>query len=123
MENQQVLALESNKKIQKLENRLEEERQPNYYFDSSTNDRQNVNAQEAQFTEEGRDFSQQKENQIEAKEIRDRNKKVPEESKDKNLEEDELMKDNNLSKEIKNGHDDKVEHPPKKGFWSRLFGN
>ena len=123
LENQQVLALESNKKIQKLENRLEEERQPNYYFDSSTNDRQNVNAQEAQFTEEGRDFSQQKENQIEAKEIRDRNKKVPEESKDKNLEEDELMKDNNLSKEIKNGHDDKVEHPPKKGFWSRLFGN
>lgn len=123
LENQQVLALESNKKIQKLENRLEEERQPNYYFDSSTNDRQNVNAQEAQFTEEGRDFSQQKENQIEAEEIRDRNKKVPEESKDKNLEEDELMKDNNLSKEIKNGHDDKVEHPPKKGFWSRLFGN
>lgn len=123
LENQQVLALESNKKIQKLENRLEEERQPNYYFDSSTNDRQNVNAQEAQFTEEGRDFSQQKENQIEAEEIRDRNKKVPEESKDKNLEEDELMKDNSLSKEIKNGHDDKVEHPPKKGFWSRLFGN
>ncbi|WP_141752902.1 DUF536 domain-containing protein, partial [Staphylococcus sp. HMSC065A08] len=30
LENQQILALESNKKIQKLENQLEEERQLNY---------------------------------------------------------------------------------------------
>ncbi|MFL4616790.1 DUF536 domain-containing protein, partial [Staphylococcus aureus] len=52
LENQQVLALESNKKIQKLENQLEEERQLNYSFDTSVNDRQNVNAQEATFTEE-----------------------------------------------------------------------
>uniref|UniRef100_UPI00065F862D DUF536 domain-containing protein n=2 Tax=Staphylococcus TaxID=1279 RepID=UPI00065F862D len=34
LENQQVLALESNKKIQKLENQLEEERQLNYSFDT-----------------------------------------------------------------------------------------
>ena len=52
LENQQILALESNKKIQKLENQLEEERQLNYSFYPSTNDRENVNAQEAKFTEE-----------------------------------------------------------------------
>ena len=61
LENQQILTLESNKKIQKLENQLEE---------------------------------------------------------------DELMSYNNLSEEINtNNYDDKVEQPPKKGFWRRLFGN
>ncbi|RIL36473.1 DUF536 domain-containing protein, partial [Staphylococcus gallinarum] len=59
LENQQILALESNKKIQKLENQLEEERQLNYSFDTATNDRQNVNAQEATFTEEYKDGNQQ----------------------------------------------------------------
>ncbi len=34
------------------------------------------------------------------------------------------MNDNNLSEEINtNKYDDKVEQPPKKGFWRRLFGN
>ena len=34
------------------------------------------------------------------------------------------MSYNNLSEEINtNNYDDKVEQPPKKGFWSRLFGN
>ncbi|MFY2829054.1 DUF536 domain-containing protein, partial [Staphylococcus arlettae] len=61
LENQQILALESNKKIQKLENQLEEERQLNYSFDTSSNDRQNVKAQEAKFTEETKDFNQQPE--------------------------------------------------------------
>ncbi|MEJ7395989.1 DUF536 domain-containing protein, partial [Staphylococcus epidermidis] len=61
LENQQILALESNKKIQKLENQLEEERQINYSFDTSSNDRQNVKAQEAKFTEETKDFNQQPE--------------------------------------------------------------
>lgn len=52
LENQQILALESNKKIQKLENQLEEERQLNYSFDiEKTNNKQNVNMQEAVFTE------------------------------------------------------------------------
>ncbi|MCE3309651.1 DUF536 domain-containing protein, partial [Staphylococcus aureus] len=37
LENQQVLALESNKKIQKLENQLEKEKHLNYPFDTSTN--------------------------------------------------------------------------------------
>ncbi|WP_339117553.1 DUF536 domain-containing protein, partial [Staphylococcus haemolyticus] len=50
LENQQVLALESNKKIQKLESQLEEERQLNYSFDTATNNRQNINPQEATFT-------------------------------------------------------------------------
>ncbi|MCM3283418.1 hypothetical protein M3587_08000 [Staphylococcus capitis] len=52
-----------------------------------------------------------------------RNKEVPEESNDSNLEENELLKNNNASEETKNDYDDKVEQPPKKGFWSRLFGN
>lgn len=122
LENQQILALESNKKIQKLENQLEEERQLNYSFYPSTNDRENVNAQEAKFTEEVKNVNQQYENQT-AEDVGDRNKEVPEENNDSNLEEDELLKNNTASEETKNNHDDKVEQPPKKGFWSRLFGN
>src|SRR5699024_5115901 len=52
LENQQILALESNKKIQKLENQLEKERQLYYSFDTPVNDEQNVNAQESTFTGE-----------------------------------------------------------------------
>lgn len=122
LENQQILALESNKKIQKLENQLEEERQLNYSFNPSTNDRENVNAQEAKFTEEVKNVNQQYENQT-AEDVGDRNKEVPEENNDSNLEEDELLKNNTASEETKNDHDDKVEQPAKKGFWSRLFGN
>ncbi|MEJ7412450.1 MULTISPECIES: DUF536 domain-containing protein [Staphylococcus] len=122
LENQQILALESNKKIQKLENQLEEERQLNYSFNPSTNDRENVNAQEAKFTEEVKNVNQQYENQT-AEDVGDRNKEVPEESNDSNLEEDELLKNNNASEETKNDHGVKVEQPPKKGFWRRLFGD
>ncbi|RIN36938.1 DUF536 domain-containing protein [Staphylococcus succinus] len=50
LENQQILALESNKKIQKLENQLEEERHLKYSSESSANDRQNIKAQEATYT-------------------------------------------------------------------------
>ncbi|WP_436964881.1 DUF536 domain-containing protein [Staphylococcus xylosus] len=122
LENQQILALESNKKIQKLENQLEEERQLNYSFDPSTNDRQNVNAQEAKLTEEVKNVYQQYENQT-AEDVGERNKEVPEENNDNSLEEDELFKDNNPSEETNNNPDDKVEQASKKGFWSRLFGN
>ena len=59
LENQQVLALESNKKIQKLESQLEEERQLNYSFDTATNNRQNIDPQEATFTEESQNINQQ----------------------------------------------------------------
>ena len=123
LENQQILALESNKKIQKLENQLEEERQLNYSFDPSTNDRQNANTQEAKFTEEVKNVNQPQENQTAAEDIEDRNKEMPEESNDNSLEEDELLKDNNPIEEPKNDTDDKVEKSPKKGFWSRIFGN
>ncbi|MBN6204276.1 DUF536 domain-containing protein [Staphylococcus saprophyticus] len=122
LENQQILALESNKKIQKLENQLEEERQLNYSFDPSTNDRQNVNEQEAKLTEEVKNVNQQYENQT-AEDVGERNKEVPEENNDNSLEEDELFKDNNPSEETNNDPDDKVEQASKKGFWSRLFGN
>ena len=122
LENQQILALESNKKIQKLENQLEEERQLNYSFDPSTNDRQNVTEQEAKLTEEVKNVNQQCENQT-AEDVGERNKEVPEENNDNSLEEDELFKDNNPSEETNNDPDDKVEQASKKGFWSRLFGN
>lgn len=42
LENQQILSLESNKKIQRLESELEEERQLNY----SANKRQDIEVQE-----------------------------------------------------------------------------
>src|SRR5699024_2592735 len=78
----QKLAIESNKKIQKLESQLEEERQLNYSFDTSSNDRQNVNAQEAKFTEETKDFNQQPEKE-QPTELQRRD--IPEENEDENL--------------------------------------
>ena len=122
LENQQVLALESNKKIQKLENQLEEERQLNYSFDTATNDRQNVNAQEATFTEEDQNMNQQQEEKRPT-ETKIENNDIPEVKKDESIKEDELPKDDKPSEEIKSEPDDREEEPPKKGFWSRLFGN
>ncbi|MEB8211499.1 DUF536 domain-containing protein [Staphylococcus succinus] len=120
LENQQVLALESNKKIQKLENQLEEERQLNYSFDTSVNDRQNVNAQEATFTEESKDINQEEEDE-QATEVQ--HKDVAEEKKDDSTNEKVLAKDDKPSEEIESENEDRGEQPPKKGFWSRLFGN
>ncbi|WP_436868551.1 DUF536 domain-containing protein [Staphylococcus equorum] len=110
LENQQVLALESNKKIQKLENQLEEERQLNYSFDTSVNDRQNVNVQESTFTEESNGINQQQDD-------------IAEEKKDDNTNEEVLAKDDKPSEEIESETVDSGEQTPKKGFWSRLFGN
>ncbi|MDT3894575.1 DUF536 domain-containing protein [Staphylococcus arlettae] len=120
LENQQILALESNKKIQKLENQLEEERQLNYSFDTSVNDRQNVNSQEATFTEEPKDVDQEQENEHPT-EIQ--HKDVAEEEKGDSIKEDEFPKDDKLSEEIESETADRGEQTPKKGFWSRLFGN
>ncbi|MEB6324367.1 DUF536 domain-containing protein [Staphylococcus xylosus] len=120
LENQQVLALESNKKIQKLENQLEEERQLNYSFDTSVNDRQNVNAQEATFTEESKDINQEEEDE-QPTEVQ--HKDVVEEKKDDSTNEEVLAKDDKPSEEIESENEDRGEQPPKKGFWSRLFGN
>ncbi|PTE35762.1 DUF536 domain-containing protein [Staphylococcus gallinarum] len=94
LENQQVLALESNKKIQKLENQLEEERHLNYSL-ASTNDRQNVDAQEATYTTDSVNINQRQEDEKEV----------------------------DLSKQNDNDIEHKSEETqPKKGFWSRLFG-
>ena len=122
LENQQVLALESNKKIQKLENQLEEERQLNYSFDTATNDRQSINPQEATFTEEPQNINQQqkKGQPIEA-EVN--HKDITEEKKDDSENEDVLAKDDKPSEEIESGPEDRKEETPKKGFWSRLFGS
>ena len=118
LENQQILALESNKKIQKLENQLEEERQLNYSFDTSVNDRQNVNSQETTFTEEPKDIDQEQENEHPT-EVQ--HKDVAEEEKGDSIKEDEFPKDDKLSEEIESETADKGEQTPKKGFWSRLF--
>ena len=120
LENQQILALESNKKIQKLENQLEEERQLNYSFDTSVNDRQNVNSQETTFTEEPKDIDQEQENEHPT-EVQ--HKDVAEEEKGDSIKEDEFPKDDKLSEEIESETADKGEQTPKKGFWSRLFCN
>ena len=41
----------------------------------------------------------------------------------KSIKEDELLKDAKLTEAIKSEPDDREEESPKKGFWSRLFGN
>ena len=120
LENQQVLALESNKKIKKLEDQLEEERQLNYSFDTSVNGRQNVNVQEATSTGESKDTDQQQEWE-QPTEVQ--HKDIPEEKENENLNEEPSTIDDKQFEEIDNEYEDKEEKPPKKGFWSRLFGN
>src|SRR5699024_111913 len=97
LENQQILALESNKKIKKLEDQLEEERQLNYSFDTSSNDRQNVKAQEAKFTEETKDFNQQPEKE---QPIEVQHRDISEEKEDENINEKPSTKDDTQFKEI-----------------------
>ncbi|MEB6261428.1 MULTISPECIES: DUF536 domain-containing protein [Staphylococcus] len=120
LENQQVLALESNKKIKKLEDQLEEERRLNYSFDTSVNERQNVNVQEATFTGESKDTDQQQEWE-QPTEVQ--HKDVAEDKKDDSTNEEVLAKDDKPSEEIEDETVDRGEQTPKKGFWSRLFGN
>lgn len=123
LENQQVLALESNKKIQKLESQLEEERQLNYSFDTAANARQNINPQEATFTEESQNINQQqKKSQPIEKEIN--HKDVSEEKKNDSTNEGEFTKEDKFVEKTKSDPNDNREvEPPKKGFWSRFFGN
>lgn len=120
LENQQILTLESNKKIQKLENELEEERQLNYSFDNSSNDRQNVNAQEANFTEKTKNFNQQEEEeQLTERPYKD----IPKEKEGENFNEEISTKDDVQFDEIDSEDEKMEEKQSKKGFWSRLFGN
>ena len=121
LENQQVLALESNKKIQKLESQLKEERQLNYSFDTATNNRQNINPQEATFTEESKNINQQ---QTKRQPTEVNYKDIAEEKKNDSTDEGELTKEDKFVEETKSDPDDNREvEPPKKGFWSRFFGN
>ena len=120
LENQQILTLESNKKIQKLENELEEERQLNYSFDNSSNDRQNVNAQEVNFTEKTKNFNQQEEEeQLTERPYKD----IPKEKEGENFNEEISTKDDVQFDEIDSEDEKMEEKQSKKGFWSRLFGN
>ncbi|WP_210133518.1 DUF536 domain-containing protein [Staphylococcus sp. GDY8P199P] len=122
LENQQVLALESNKKIKKLEDQLEEERQLNYSFDTSTNDRQNIDAQEATYTTDPVNINQHQE---EKKETEIQHNDISESQSNERTQDEEAQKedipsnqnDNDIAKEEK-----REETQPKKGFWSRLFG-
>src|SRR5699024_945705 len=120
LENQQVLALESNKKIKKLEDQLEEERRLNYSFDTSVNERQNVNVQEATFTGESKYTDQQQEWE-QPTEVQ--HKDIPEEKENENLNEEPSTIDDKQFEEIDNEYEDKEEKPTKKGFLNRLFGN
>lgn len=107
LENQQVLALESNKKIQKLESQLEEERQLNYSFDTATNNRQNINQQQTKCQPTEVNY-----------------KDIAEEKENDSTNEGELIKEDKFVEETKSDPDDNKEvEPPKKGFWSRFFGN
>lgn len=109
LENQQVLALESNKKIQKLESQLEEERQLNYSFDTATNNRQNINPQEATFTEESKNINQQ---QTKRQPTEVNYKDIAEEKKNDSTDEGELTKEDKFVEETKSDPDDnrEVEH-------------
>lgn len=107
LENQQILALESNKKIQKLESQLEEERQLNYSFDTAANTRQNINQQ------------QKKRQPTEVN-----HKNIVKEKKNDITNEDKFTKEDKFIEETKSDPNDNREvEPPKKGFWSRFFGN
>src|SRR5699024_9590580 len=115
----QILALESNKKIQKLEYQLEE-RQLKYTFNTATNARQNINEQEAEFTGENQSMNQQQEMK---QSTETEHKDIFEENNYESIKENEIPKDEKSSEGIQSEPDDREEEVPKKGFWSRLFGN
>ena len=112
LENQQVLTLESNKKIQRLESELEEERQLNY----SANKRQDFEVQE---TRDNTDSIKIDSDNQEEKIV----SQFSDASKDKNeykQQNSELTKDDKLDDQ----KEDMInENHSKKSFWSRIFGN
>ncbi|HCY1415154.1 TPA: DUF536 domain-containing protein [Staphylococcus aureus] len=123
LENQQVLALESNKKIQKLENQLEKEKHLNHPFDTSTNARQNVDAQEKTYTTSpvniNRDQEETKETEIQYKDISGS-------QSDESTQGEEAQREDVSANPNDNDSDieeKSEETEAKKGFWSRLFGN
>ncbi|GAB5768832.1 TPA: DUF536 domain-containing protein [Staphylococcus aureus] len=123
LENQQVLALESNKKIQKLENQLEKEKHLNYPFDTSTNARQNVDAQEKTYTTSpvniNRDQEETKETEIQYKDISGSQSDESTQGEEAQREDVSANPNDNDSDIEKKSEETEA----KKGFWSRLFGN
>ncbi|CAC7021991.1 putative replication-associated protein [Staphylococcus aureus] len=123
LENQQVLALESNKKIQKLENQLEKEKHLNYPFDTSTNARQNVDAQEKTYTTSSVNINRDQE---ETKETEIQYKDISGSQSDESTQGEEAQREDVSANPNDNDSDieeKSEETEPKKGFWSRLFGN
>ncbi|HCD6816641.1 DUF536 domain-containing protein [Staphylococcus argenteus] len=123
LENQQVLALESNKKIQKLENQLEKEKHLNYPFDTSTNARQNVDAQEKTYTTSPVNI---KRDQEETKETEIQYKDISGSQSDESTQGEEAQREDVSANPNDNDSDieeKSEETEAKKGFWSRLFGN
>ena len=112
LENQQVLALESNKKIQRLESELEEERQLNY----SANKRQDFEVQETRDNTDSIEIDSDNQEEKIVSQFSDA-------SKDKNeykQQNSELTKDDKLDDQ----KEDMInEIHSKKSFWRRLFGN
>ncbi|HHO4701960.1 TPA: DUF536 domain-containing protein, partial [Staphylococcus aureus] len=115
--------LESNKKIQKLENQLEKEKHLNYPFDTSTNARQNVDAQEKTYTTSpvniNRDQEETKETEIQYKDISGS-------QSDESTQGEEAQREDVSANPNDNDSDieeKSEETEAKKGFWSRLFGN
>ena len=112
LENQQVLALESNKKIQKLENQLEEERHLNYPLDTSNNDRKNVDVQETTDTTNSVNINQDQESEMQYEDISER--------QSHESTQDDLSNSNDNDSDIEEKSE---ETQQKKGFWNRLFGS
>ncbi|QJR33977.1 MULTISPECIES: DUF536 domain-containing protein [Staphylococcus] len=112
LENQQILALESNKKIQKLENQLEEERHLNYPLDTSNNDRKNVDVQETTDTTNSVNINQDQESEMQYEDISER--------QSHESTQDDLSNSNDNDSDIEEKSE---ETQQKKGFWNRLFGS
>ena len=112
LENQQVLTLESNKKIQRLESELEEERQLNY----SANKRHDFEVQETRDNTDSIEIDSDNQEEKIVSQFSDA-------SKDKNeykQQNSELTKDDKLDDQ----KEDMInENHSKKSFWSRIFGN
>ncbi|PTK54267.1 DUF536 domain-containing protein [Staphylococcus haemolyticus] len=113
LENQQVLALESNKKIQRLEAELEEERQLNY----SSNKRQDVEVQETVDNTGSIKTESDKQDEKIVSQFSDVGKDTNEDKQQNNDLQHGDQIDDAQKEDIRN------ENHAKKSFWSRLFGN
>lgn len=113
LENQQILALESNKKIQRLESELEEERQLNY----SANKRQDIEVQETMDNTDSIKIDSDNQEEKKVSQFSDAIKDTNDD-KQQNNESRQYDKIKDEQKE-----DIRNENHSKKSFWSRLFGN